>query len=354
MGSKTAIVAPVGRGRRRILTIVALAGVVAALVVAAGASGAPKLDKVTLQLGWLPKEEYAFIYAGRDLGFFQRHGIDLRITNGKGSLIAMQTVSGGGADFGYTGGPSFYQAVAAGMSLRMVAVFLQENPVVILSWPNTPVRTIKDIQGKSLILTPGDGFTSVWPAVAKLNDIDRGSVKELAIGVAARAQAFVAHQADAIPYYVTTSIQALEKQANTHFVRLPASQFGADILNNGLFTTNAEIKKKPDLVRRMTAAMVESWNWTTTHAKAAAKIILAQLPGYDLGDVISTVRQTMRLAHTARSKRLPTGCTTLKDWTDSVRIMEMSGQLQRKVPIPQYFTNDFVPGCAKALARQQG
>src|SRR5581483_10500428 len=158
---------------------------------------------------------------------------------------------------------------------------------------------------------------------------------------------------DVTSYFVTSGIQTLEKQAKTNFVILYAKDFGFDLLSNGLFTTDSLIKKNPELVRRMTQAMVDSWNWTATHAKAAAKIILPQLPGYDLGEVISTVRQTARLAHTQASAKLPTGCTVASDWVASQRLMTLSGQMDKQVPISSYYTNDFVPGCTRALAKQK-
>lgn len=340
--------------RSRTLAVAVVVTLLGAGLTATAASGARKLDKVTLQLGWLPKVEYAFIYSGKDIGIFEKHGIALNVVTGKGSALAMNAVRGGQADFGYTGGPSYFVADSKGFPLVMTAVFLQENPEVLISWPSNPLTSLKGLEGKRLILVPGDGFTAALPALAKINGVDLSKVTTSSLGNSAYVQAFLAHQGDVTSYYVTSGLVSLEKQAGTKLTVLPAKSFGFDLLSNGLFTTKAKIKNNPDLVRRMTAAMVESWNWTKTHIHAAAKIILAQLPGYQLGDVMSTIHQTAKLAHTPASKGLPTGCMAPSDWVASQKLMLQSGQMSKALPATDYYTNQFVPGCMHALAKKTG
>jgi NitT/TauT family transport system substrate-binding protein len=309
--------------------------------------GGASTEEVTLQLGWIEKEEYAFLYTGIEQGFFEEQGIDLKIQTGDGSSVAMTTVSEGRAEFGYTGGPSFFVARSEGLPLKMVAMFLQQSPATILSWPETPVRDLKDLEGKRFILTPGDGFTALWPACAKRNDVDQSKVEGQSIGTEARAQAFVAHRADALPWFVTTSATELEEQAGTEFVELSAVDFDCSILQNGLFTTDELIDSNPDLVKRMVAASTKSWDWTEKNPEKAAEVILERLPDYELEDVTQVVKATNELAHTEASAGKPTGWMAEGDWQDSLELMEQSDQLPEPLEIDDLYTNEFIPGAGK-------
>jgi NitT/TauT family transport system substrate-binding protein len=312
-----------------------------------GGGGSPSTEEVTLQLGWIEKEEYAFLYSGIENGFFEEQGIDLKIQTGDGSSVAMTTVSEGRAEFGYTGGPSFFVARSEGLPLKMVAMFLQQSPSVILSWPETPVDDLKDLEGQRFILTPGDGFTALWPACAERNDVDQSKVEGQSIGTEARAQAFVAHRSDAMPWFVTTSVAELEEQAGTTFESLSAVDFDCSILQNGLFTTDELIDSDPDLVKRMVAASTKSWDWTEKNPEKAAEVILERLPDYELEDVTQVVEATNELAHTEASAGKPTGWMAESDWQDSLELMEQSDQLSEPLEIDDLYTNEFIPGAGK-------
>lgn len=309
----------------------------------AGSGGSGQVEEVTLQLGWIEKEEYAFLYSGIEQGFFEDEGIDLTIRTGEGSSVAMTSVSEGRAEFGYTGGPSFFVARAEGLPLKMTAMFLQKSPLLLLSWPETPVRDLKDMEGNRLILTPGDGFTALWPACAKRNGVDLSKVEELSIGTEARMQAFVAHRGDAMSHFVTTSVKEPEEQADTTFVKIFADEFDCSILQNGLFTRDELIESDPDLVRRMTAAATKSWDWTEKNPEAAAEIVLERLPGYELEDVTNVVKDTNELAHTEATAGKPTGWMAESDWEESIQLMEESDQLSEPVAPSDLYTNEFIP-----------
>lgn len=304
-----------------------------------------QLDAVSLRLGWVAKGEYAFIYAGIEKGIFKKYGIDLTLSEGRGSLLAMQLVASGSNHFGYTGGAPYYIARTQGMAIKMVAVMLQSDPQVLLSWPDDPVRRLNDIEGKSIILTPGDGFTPLWPTIAEARRIDRAKVKELSVGFDARAQLFLAKQATVLPAYITNEVYPLEEQTKTTFVKIRLANYGWGTLNNGLFTTEKMIAENPDLVRRMVAAMTASFNWAADNPRLAAAIMAPRLPGVPLPVVVRVVKATAKLAHTGLTQGRPLGWTHAKDWQRSLEIVSRGGVLKSSDirPVEEYFTNAFIP-----------
>src|SRR5438477_12187 len=129
---------------------------------AAPAAPAAK-DKVSVRLGWVMKGEYGFLIVGKEAGIFDKYGLDVDIGEGKGSTAAMQAVAQKQDTFGYTGGSGYLIARSKDMPIKMTAVMLQKGPQVLLSYPDSPVRSPKDLEGKSMVLSPGEAFSSLWP-----------------------------------------------------------------------------------------------------------------------------------------------------------------------------------------------
>ncbi|MGH3005792.1 MAG: ABC transporter substrate-binding protein [Gaiellaceae bacterium] len=300
-------------------------------------------DQVSVRLGWIQKEEYAFLYSGVEKGFFAENGIDLVINLGEGSLSSMELVNRGADEFGYTGGPSFFIAAAEGMDLKMLALMLQKNPSNLLSWPDTPVNDLQDLEGKRFLLTVGDAFSALWPSVAADAGIDRSKIDERNVGQSSQLQAFVAHRGDVTPSFATSSHSQLEEAAGVEFNVVNVADLGYNIVSNGIFTRTELIEENPDLVRRFVAAAVKSWDWTAENVEEASEIMSEHLSDVELDSIVETVRATTELAHTENTVGEPTGWMAREDWESSLDLMKKGGLLEGEVNIDEMYTNDFLP-----------
>ena len=56
-------------------------------------------EKVSVRLNWVPGTEHAFLYLGKEKGWFADAGIDLEIIAGQGSTVAIKTVGAGETTF---------------------------------------------------------------------------------------------------------------------------------------------------------------------------------------------------------------------------------------------------------------
>ncbi len=316
-----------------------------ALIAYAPATNAAALEKVTLRLGWVMKGEYAFLFTGKEKGIFAKHSIDIDIREGNGSVAAMQSVATKNDTFGYSGGPPFFLSRSKGMPITMVAVILERDPQVLLSWPDAPVRKPQDIEGKSIILTPGDGFQPLWPALAAAFHIDRSKVKEVIVGISARAQTFLQRKALVQPDYVTNTVFPLEEKAGVKFVKLYLADIGWGTLNNGIFAHADTIKENPDLVRRFVAAALEAYEYTAGHVDIATDIMAPKLGGQSRTVVRQQIEATIQLAHTKRTAGRPLGWSDPEDWKDSLKLMAAGEYLKPNEikGIYYYFTNAFIP-----------
>ena len=186
----------------------------------AGASAEQRLIKVRFQSNWIPKEEHGWLYGGVKAGIFRKHGIDLQIQQGRGSVLALQVLAGGGAEMGLSNSLAFAQAVENGVQVIAVAGTTQKDPSIVVSWPNSPVRTVKDLEGKTFQVTLGSGFTLTVNDWLRANGADPSKVKIQQVDAAASASLFAAKRADAMSWFRTVSLAPVESQAGAKFIRL--------------------------------------------------------------------------------------------------------------------------------------
>jgi len=129
--------------------IVALASAVALL--AAPASGDPTLAPLTI--GALPTDGGSVVFYAKDLGYFERHGIDATVNTMSSGSAMSAAVVGGTLDIGNSNAATIAQARERGMPLRFIAPSSVAIPPpamtdVIMVAGNSAIRAGSDANGK--------------------------------------------------------------------------------------------------------------------------------------------------------------------------------------------------------------
>ncbi|MEZ5739532.1 MAG: ABC transporter substrate-binding protein [Burkholderiaceae bacterium] len=162
------------------------AAIIAGAFAATPALGQSKIDFV---LNWVPGGDHAPYYYALEQGWYKDAGIELNIEPGKGSAVATQKVGAGANPIGLAdlGGA----LVGKGKGADLVAVYnVYANSPQGLYWRKTSgIKDIKDFAGKKIGNPPGDGARTMWPALAKANDVDPKSVKWVNIAANAKLSA---------------------------------------------------------------------------------------------------------------------------------------------------------------------
>ena len=94
--------------RYRVIGLTALVVAVAALVFVSLGSAKPaaSMDKVTLQLKWVPQAQFAGYYAAAAKGYYKQVGLDVTLKAGGPDITPEQVVASGQAQFGIDWLPS--------------------------------------------------------------------------------------------------------------------------------------------------------------------------------------------------------------------------------------------------------
>ena len=90
-----------------------------------------QLDKVNLQLKWLPQSQFMGYYVAAAKGYYKDEGIDINILPGGSDIIPEQNVYNGVADIGVTWVSSLMTYQAQGYELQEVAQVFQKSGIII-------------------------------------------------------------------------------------------------------------------------------------------------------------------------------------------------------------------------------
>jgi len=108
------------------------------------------LDKVNLQLKWLPQSQFMGYYVAAAKGYYEDEGIDIEILPGGSDIIPEQNVYNGVADIGVTWVSSLMTYQAQGYELQEVAQMFQKSGMLLVSKKDTGINSANDLKGKKI------------------------------------------------------------------------------------------------------------------------------------------------------------------------------------------------------------
>src|SRR5690348_17304931 len=153
--------------------------------------------KVTMYLDFLVNGYHSPFYFAREKGWYKEAGLDVTISPGKGTADSIKTVGTGNAEFGFPDYGAVAKAISDGLPITAVAAFVQDTPSGIVSFADAPVKTPKDLEGKTLSIAPFGATTIMLPAFMKLAGVDVSKVKTVTYNFGAVVPSFLTGKADA-------------------------------------------------------------------------------------------------------------------------------------------------------------
>jgi NitT/TauT family transport system substrate-binding protein len=243
--------------RRRIFSFVSLLAVLglvgcgrpASSVVAKEGGASPELRKVVFQTDWFPQAEQGGYYQALAKGFYREAGLAVEIRPGGSAAGIKLPVAKGDADFGMNRSDDIMVAASRGMPLVIVAATFQHDPQALLVHAESPVKTFKDLQGRTLTAAPSMNWI---PFVQK----KYGVTFSLRPGNYALGT-FLADP-DAIQQCLVTNEPFFAQQHGTAVRTLALTETGFDVYH-ALFCRRELVRLAPQVVQAFVAASIRGW-----------------------------------------------------------------------------------------------
>ncbi|MBL8705558.1 MAG: ABC transporter substrate-binding protein, partial [Rhodospirillales bacterium] len=185
----------------------ALMGAVA-MTLAAGAASAQ--EKISVRLDFSPWGVQAAMHLANDKGWFKAEGLEVDVQDGRGSGNTLQLVNAGQVDVGQIQVGLIGQARANGATVKSIAGFSKKTDLAVLVDRDSPIKTVKDFEGKSVVVfaaSPWAPFVDAW---LKAGGMDKTKVNVMFVDPAALWGTYTAKRADGLMSTVGSALPVAE------------------------------------------------------------------------------------------------------------------------------------------------
>ncbi|HXR86869.1 MAG TPA: ABC transporter substrate-binding protein [Stellaceae bacterium] len=203
---------------------------------------------------------------GIELGIFEKHGLDVKITDFGGGSRMIQAMTAGSIGIG-VGAGSEMALIAKGAPVLAVCEDASSLPYFSVGLPyDSPIHSLDQLKGKKIGVTT-EGSLTAWLAreLARHQGWGPDALNIVAIGgkPEAVAAALRAHLIDA-NIGSTLELADLEEHKIARALA-PVSRFVGRTAGGVIYASHDIMKQQPDTVRRYLAAYLETMRYMSTH-----------------------------------------------------------------------------------------
>ena len=300
---------------------------------------------VTIQLDFIIGGKHAPWFVALEKGFYAKRGLAASIHAGKGSADTVRAIATGSADFGFADISTAIVARSRGIPVATVAQ-LGYVPTTVLWREDTNIKTLKDLEGKSWAISPGQAQWFLMPAYCRINKIDFKSIKIQETAAPIQPAALVTGKADFIVMFRASNDEVAEFAANKVGIKLNRiymKDTGLDIYGSGLIAKDEDLKRRPELVRAYVEGTMEGLRYSRDHQEESLRILLKHKP--ELNEALATVQLKNALTEVMLPpESIQSGLGFMKPdiMEKTVRIVNEFFDVARKVSAKEVFSNRFI------------
>jgi NitT/TauT family transport system substrate-binding protein len=306
---------------------------------------AGELTPATIRMDFIIGGKHAPWFVALDKGFYAKRGLAATIQASTGSADTVRTIGAGGADFGFADISTTIVARSRGTPVQTVAQF-GYVPTTIMWREDTPIKQLKDLEGKTYAISPGQAQWYLMPAYCRINKINYKAIRIQETAAPLQPAALATKKADFIVMYRASNDEIAELAARKVGVKLNRifmKDTGLDIYGTGLVVKEDDAKKRPEFVRAYVEATLEGLRYARDHQEEALKILLKHKP--ELDAYLATVQLKNALTEVfLPPESIQSGLGYMKpDITEkTVKIVNEFFDVGRKVTVKEVFSNQFI------------
>ena len=244
-------------------------------ILSSGAAWAQK-SLPTVRIGIeAPAGTNSHYYVTKQLGLFQKHGINIELISFPGGTVGLQALLAGDIQFASADGTAGLQANLRGANIYFVAGMINTFPFSILSKPE--IRVPADLRGKKIVISRygSSSDTAVRVAVEKYDLKPDKDVIILQGG--GQSERFAALRAGAVDAAIVSPPLNLAGRKMGYNEVIDLSQSGVAYSHQQIVAIKDYLDRNPDAVLRTLRALIEGLAaWKDPAKKSAVMTYVAK------------------------------------------------------------------------------
>lgn len=222
---------------------------------------------IPLRVAGIPIDVGASCYYAKDMGFFEKHGLNVQLISFANGPAVASALIGGSLDVGDGDASVLSEGHEKGLPFVMIApsgMYRASSPTsAFLVAKDSPIMSPKDLIGKTIGLASlasyGAAIVFVW---LQKQGIKPSDLKIVEVPFFSMPQMLASGRVDAIQ--AEEPILSMVKD-QTRVLGYPGSAIGSQFIEGGYFVTVDFAKQNQDTIRRFNDAIAETDAWANTH-----------------------------------------------------------------------------------------
>jgi NitT/TauT family transport system substrate-binding protein len=331
-----------------VLSLAVAAGVAASL----GVAPVQAETKLKMVLNWKYQGPQGMFFVAQDRGYFKKAGLDITMDQGNGSGAAVPLVANGTYDIGFGDINALIELAAKKPDIAPIAVYNMFNqpPFTIAVKADSPIKTPKDLEGKTLGGAANDGALKLFPAFCAVAKIDCSKIKITNFQPNLREQMLMQGQVDGVFGYVNTiRFSAKLIGIGDDKIRyIKYGDYGMNLYSNSIIVSKTLVKEKPEAVKALVAAINQGLKDSLKDIDGAVATVAKREPlikvGVEKERFVATLKDEMNHPEIAK---IGLGNVDPERLKSSIDILVKANDLPRTPSVDEIFTAKFLPATAE-------
>jgi NitT/TauT family transport system substrate-binding protein len=276
---------------------------------------------------------------------------------GKGSVVAVNSVASGVYDAGFGDTNSVIRLAAQKPGDQPVAVYMLYNraPFVIATLNSSGIKTAKDLEGRTLGAPAGDGALGLLQVFAKANGVDASKIKVTNMAPNLREPMLQKKEVDAVAGFINTiwfAAMAVGINPEKELTFFRYGEMGVAGYGNSILFTQKFVKENPEAVRGFLRALTRGVQDVLANPDAGVDAVMKRDP------LLNRENQKERLLATIKNDMLSPEVTKigLGDVVDERFARSISQQVEasalpRAPTQAEIFNRTFLPARDQRLVK---
>lgn len=230
-----------------------------------------------VRIATTPNDPYAQAFFAKDMGFFQRAGLDADVTTMANGSAISEAVASGALDFGISNPVQLANAVTRGVGFVFVAPGAMSNAQspagLVCVAASSNIRVAKDLEGKVVAVSSlRSGQELSLDAWLTKNGADYTKIRTVESVISDMAPG-VERGAFAAGIIGEPFLSPALKSGDVRSIGDPFAAVSPNFLLSVWFATRTFAQQHPDVVRRFDEAITEAGTWANGHQSESAAIL---------------------------------------------------------------------------------
>jgi NitT/TauT family transport system substrate-binding protein len=307
--------------------------------------------KLKMVLNWRYQGPQCWFFLAQDNGHLKEAGLDVTMDQGNGSGAAVGSVASGSYDLGFGDINALIQLVAGkppGSDAPLaVSAMYNRPPFAIAVRADSPIKTPKDLEGRTLGGTATDGALKLFPAFARLAGVDAAKVSIVNMQANLREQMLQRGQVDGAFGFVNTirfsaKLAGIDPDRQLRFINY--GDYGMDLYSNAMIVSRKLATERPEAVRGLLRAINRGLVDTLKDPDAGIEAVARREPlinkAVERERLVATLKDEMSHPEVAR---LGIGDVDDERFRKSIAVVVEADGLPRTPASEEVFSRAFLP-----------